>query len=173
MEWYCSGVHCCWGKGIRLGVYRWRLTKRTYKYERIWYWHRRIANLWKSYQSKIQDLLWGGNICDDVYILILVFWRGRLDGVGLTCNHCSTFFNYYFLINNHFVIQVNECIFLLSIIFMTILCTPQPTVVRWSLTPPVSDEIKLQWKGFCAIIANAYYVRGMAWWERSAYYLFL
>ncbi|KVH96742.1 hypothetical protein Ccrd_001167, partial [Cynara cardunculus var. scolymus] len=35
--------------------------------------------------------------------------------------------------------------------------------VRWSPTPPVSDEIKLQWKGFCAIIANAYYLRGMAW----------
>lgn len=59
--------------------------------------------------------------------------------------------------------EVNECILWLSIIFITILCTPQPTVVRWSPTPPVSDEIKLQWKGFCAIIANAYYLRGMAW----------
>lgn len=51
----------------------------------------------------------------------------------------------------------------LSIIFITILCTPQPTIVRWSSTSPVSDEMKNQWKGFCAIIANAYYVRGMAW----------
>lgn len=59
--------------------------------------------------------------------------------------------------------EVNECILWLSIIFITILCTPQPTIVRWSPTPPVSDEIKLQWKGFCAIIANAYYLRGMAW----------
>ncbi|CAI9092597.1 OLC1v1027881C1 [Oldenlandia corymbosa var. corymbosa] len=59
--------------------------------------------------------------------------------------------------------EVDECILWLSIIFITILCTPQPTVVRWSSTPPVSEEIMLQWKGFCAIIANAYYVRGMAW----------
>lgn len=59
--------------------------------------------------------------------------------------------------------EVNECILWLSIIFITILCTPQPTIVRWSPTPPVSDEIKLQWKGFCAIIANAYFLRGMAW----------
>ncbi|KAL9452138.1 hypothetical protein AB3S75_008018 [Citrus x aurantiifolia] len=59
--------------------------------------------------------------------------------------------------------EVDECILWLSIIFITILCTPQPTIVRWSSTPPVSDEIRLQWKGFCALIANAYYVRGMAW----------
>ncbi|OVA03395.1 hypothetical protein BVC80_205g25 [Macleaya cordata] len=59
--------------------------------------------------------------------------------------------------------EVDECILWLSIIFITILCTPQPTVVRWSSTPPVSDEILLQWKGFCALIANAYYIRGMAW----------
>ncbi|KAM0049047.1 hypothetical protein Hdeb2414_s0008g00281311 [Helianthus debilis subsp. tardiflorus] len=59
--------------------------------------------------------------------------------------------------------EVNECILWLSIIFITILCTPQPTIVRWSPTSAVSDEIKLQWKGFCAIIANAYYLRGMAW----------
>lgn len=59
--------------------------------------------------------------------------------------------------------EVDECILWLSIIFITILCTPQPTIVRWSSTPPVSDQIMLQWKGFCALIANAYYVRGMAW----------
>ncbi|XP_057960912.1 uncharacterized protein LOC131152960 [Malania oleifera] len=59
--------------------------------------------------------------------------------------------------------EVDECILWLSIIFITILCTPQPTIVRWSSTPPVSDEIMLQWKGFCALIANAYYIRGMAW----------
>ncbi|XP_059292938.1 uncharacterized protein LOC132046354 [Lycium ferocissimum] len=58
---------------------------------------------------------------------------------------------------------VDECIMWLSIIFITILCTPQPTIVRWSSTPPVSDEMIVQWKGFCAIIANAYFVRGMAW----------
>lgn len=51
----------------------------------------------------------------------------------------------------------------LSIIFITILCTPQATIMRWSSTSPVSDEMKNQWKGFCAIIAKAYYVRGMAW----------
>ncbi|KAF8012285.1 hypothetical protein BT93_I0426 [Corymbia citriodora subsp. variegata] len=59
--------------------------------------------------------------------------------------------------------EIDECILWLSIIFITILCTPQPTVVRWSSTPPVSEEILLQWKGFCALIANAYYIRGMAW----------
>ncbi|KAI4295914.1 hypothetical protein L6164_035910 [Bauhinia variegata] len=59
--------------------------------------------------------------------------------------------------------EVDECIFWLSIIFITILCTPQPTIVRWSSTLPVSEEVRLQWKGFCALIANAYYVKGMAW----------
>ncbi|XAR65663.1 hypothetical protein NMG60_11009842 [Bertholletia excelsa] len=59
--------------------------------------------------------------------------------------------------------EIDECILWLSVIFITILCTPQPTIVRWSSTPPVSDEILLQWKGFCAIIANAYFMRGMAW----------
>ncbi|KAI3988281.1 hypothetical protein MKX01_012070 [Papaver californicum] len=59
--------------------------------------------------------------------------------------------------------EVDECILWLSIIFVTILCTPQPTVVRWSATPPVSDETLLRWKGFCALIANAYYIKGMAW----------
>ncbi|KAF2304923.1 hypothetical protein GH714_000500 [Hevea brasiliensis] len=59
--------------------------------------------------------------------------------------------------------EVDECILWLSIIFITILCTPQPTIVRWSSTPPVSDEVLLQWKGFCALIANAYYMKGMAW----------
>ncbi|XP_041026858.1 uncharacterized protein LOC121267042 [Juglans microcarpa x Juglans regia] len=59
--------------------------------------------------------------------------------------------------------EVDECILWLSIIFITILCTPQPTIVRWSATPSMSDEVRLQWKGFCAIIANAYFLRGMAW----------
>lgn len=59
--------------------------------------------------------------------------------------------------------EVDECILWLSIIFITILCTPQPTVVRWSTAPPVTEEIMLQWKGFCAIIADAYFMRGMAW----------
>lgn len=59
--------------------------------------------------------------------------------------------------------EVDECIFWLSLIFITILCTPQPTIVRWSTTPAVSEDILVQWKGFCAIIANAYFVRGMAW----------
>ncbi|KAL2473462.1 hypothetical protein Fot_49198 [Forsythia ovata] len=59
--------------------------------------------------------------------------------------------------------EVDECILWLSIVFITILCTPQPTIVRWSSAPPVSEEMMLQWKGFCAIIANAYFMRGMAW----------
>ncbi|XP_059438071.1 uncharacterized protein LOC132170928 [Corylus avellana] len=59
--------------------------------------------------------------------------------------------------------EVDECILWLSIIFITILCTPQPTIVRWSSTPSVSDEVRLQWKGFCGVIANAYFLRGMAW----------
>lgn len=59
--------------------------------------------------------------------------------------------------------EIDECILWLSIIFITILCTPQPTIVRWSSTSPVSDEIRLQWKGFCAVISNAYFIRGMAW----------
>ncbi|KAL1213263.1 hypothetical protein V5N11_022679 [Cardamine amara subsp. amara] len=59
--------------------------------------------------------------------------------------------------------EVDECILWLSIVFITILCTPQPTVVRWSSTPSVSDEILNKWRGFCAVIANAYYIRGMAW----------
>ncbi|XP_010546718.1 PREDICTED: uncharacterized protein LOC104818712 [Tarenaya hassleriana] len=59
--------------------------------------------------------------------------------------------------------EVDECILWLSIVFITILCTPQPTIVRWSSTPPVSDDIQREWRGFCAVIANAYYLRGMAW----------
>ncbi|XP_030955276.1 uncharacterized protein LOC115977526 isoform X2 [Quercus lobata] len=59
--------------------------------------------------------------------------------------------------------EVDECILWLSIIFITVLCTPQPTIVRWSSTPPVSDNMRFLWKGFCAVIANAYFVRGMAW----------
>ncbi|XP_028755223.1 uncharacterized protein LOC114714636 [Neltuma alba] len=59
--------------------------------------------------------------------------------------------------------ELNECVLWLSIVFITILCTPQPTIVRWSSTPPVSDEVRLQWKGFCALIANAYFMKGMAW----------
>ncbi|KAF9609922.1 hypothetical protein IFM89_019288 [Coptis chinensis] len=59
--------------------------------------------------------------------------------------------------------EVDECILWLSIIFITILCTPQPTIVRWSSTSPVSNGLMLQWKGFCALIANAYYIKGMAW----------
>ncbi|KAF8084438.1 hypothetical protein N665_0717s0005 [Sinapis alba] len=59
--------------------------------------------------------------------------------------------------------EVDECILWLSIVFITILCTPQPTIVRWSSTPSVSDEILSKWRGFCAVIANAYYIRGMAW----------
>ncbi|GFP90178.1 hypothetical protein PHJA_001161700, partial [Phtheirospermum japonicum] len=59
--------------------------------------------------------------------------------------------------------EVDECIMWLSLVFITILCTPQPTIVRWASTPPVSEEMLIQWKGFCAIIANAYYMRGMAW----------
>lgn len=59
--------------------------------------------------------------------------------------------------------EVHECILWLSIVFITILCTPQPTIVRWSSTSPVSSEVMHQWRGFCALIANAYYTRGMAW----------
>jgi hypothetical protein len=60
--------------------------------------------------------------------------------------------------------EVEECILWVSIVFITILCTPQPTIVRWSSTPAVSAEAQVQWRGFCALIANAYYVRGMAWY---------
>ncbi|KAM3714719.1 hypothetical protein ACJW31_01G355500 [Castanea mollissima] len=68
--------------------------------------------------------------------------------------------------------EVDECILWLSSIFITILCTPQPTIapnyvkpplVRWSSTPPMSNDVTAQWKGFCAVIANAYFERGMAW----------
>ncbi|XP_066386148.1 LOW QUALITY PROTEIN: uncharacterized protein [Miscanthus floridulus] len=59
--------------------------------------------------------------------------------------------------------ETRECILWLSIVFITILCTPQLTVTRWSTNPPVSADVLHQWKGFCAIIANAYYVKGMAW----------
>lgn len=59
--------------------------------------------------------------------------------------------------------EIEECILWLGIVFITILCTPQPTVVRWSSSPSVSDKMLLQWNGFCGIIANAYYMRGMAW----------
>ncbi|XWS18186.1 hypothetical protein CRYUN_Cryun32bG0021100 [Craigia yunnanensis] len=61
--------------------------------------------------------------------------------------------------------EVDECILWLSILFITILCAPQPTIVRWSSTPSVSDDVLHQWKGFCALIANAYYIRGMAWFK--------
>jgi hypothetical protein len=40
---------------------------------------------------------------------------------------------------------------------------PTTTIVQWSSTPAVSAEAQVQWRGFCALIANAYYVRGMAW----------
>ncbi|KAG8044322.1 hypothetical protein GUJ93_ZPchr0139g33501 [Zizania palustris] len=60
-------------------------------------------------------------------------------------------------------LKVRECILWLSIVFITILCTPQPTIIRWSTTPPVSADALHQWKGFCALIANAYYTKGMAW----------
>ncbi|XVE51093.1 hypothetical protein DITRI_Ditri02bG0011100 [Diplodiscus trichospermus] len=43
------------------------------------------------------------------------------------------------------------------------ICAEEPTIVRWSSTPPVSDDVRHQWKGFCALIANAYFIRGMAW----------
>ncbi|KAL5683786.1 hypothetical protein ACJX0J_010171, partial [Zea mays] len=59
--------------------------------------------------------------------------------------------------------EIRECILWLSIVFVTILCTPQLTVIRWSPNPPVSADVLHQWKGFCALIANAYYVKGMAW----------
>lgn len=59
--------------------------------------------------------------------------------------------------------EIEECILWLTIVFITILCTPQPTVVRWSSTSPVSAEAQSKWRGFCALIANAYYTRGMAW----------
>ncbi|OAE28577.1 hypothetical protein AXG93_2175s1610 [Marchantia polymorpha subsp. ruderalis] len=59
--------------------------------------------------------------------------------------------------------EVEECILWLSLVFLTILCSPPPTVVRWSNTPAVSAEAQFQWRGFCALIANAYYTRGMAW----------
>uniref|UniRef100_A0A0E0KIX3 DUF7876 domain-containing protein n=1 Tax=Oryza punctata TaxID=4537 RepID=A0A0E0KIX3_ORYPU len=59
--------------------------------------------------------------------------------------------------------EVRECILWLSIVFITILCTPQPTIIRWSTAPPVSADVLHQWKGFCALIANAYYTKGMAW----------
>ncbi|KAI5076107.1 hypothetical protein GOP47_0008172 [Adiantum capillus-veneris] len=59
--------------------------------------------------------------------------------------------------------EINECILWSTIVFITILCTPQPTVVRWSSVSPVSAEAQIKWKGFCALIANAYYIRGMAW----------
>ncbi|XP_051125579.1 uncharacterized protein LOC127247662 isoform X2 [Andrographis paniculata] len=59
--------------------------------------------------------------------------------------------------------EVDECIMWLSLVFITILCTPPPTIVRWSSTPPVSEAMLVEWKGFCAIIANAYFMRGMAW----------
>lgn len=59
--------------------------------------------------------------------------------------------------------EVEECILWTSILFITIQCTPQPTVVRWSSTPPVTAEAQIQWRGFCELIAKAYYERGMAW----------
>jgi len=59
--------------------------------------------------------------------------------------------------------EVKECILWLSIVFITILCTPPPTIIRWSISPPVADDVLHQWKGFCALIANAYYTKGMAW----------
>ncbi len=60
--------------------------------------------------------------------------------------------------------QVEECILWVSIVFITILCNPQPTIVQWTSTPAVSAEAQVEWWGFCALNANAYYVRGMAWY---------
>lgn len=61
-------------------------------------------------------------------------------------------------------LQVEDCILWLCIVFLTIICSPPPTVLRWSSSPAVSAERQLKWKGFCALIANAYYARGMAWY---------
>ncbi|KAL2635300.1 hypothetical protein R1flu_006779 [Riccia fluitans] len=59
--------------------------------------------------------------------------------------------------------EVEECILWLTLVFLTILVSPPTIVVRWSNTAAVSPKGKIQWHGFCALIANAYYARGMAW----------
>ncbi|KAL9258480.1 hypothetical protein AKJ16_DCAP05581 [Drosera capensis] len=41
--------------------------------------------------------------------------------------------------------NVDECILWLSIVLTKILCTPQPTIVKWSLATPVSEDMLLQW----------------------------
>ncbi|KAL6637838.1 hypothetical protein ACP70R_025410 [Stipagrostis hirtigluma subsp. patula] len=41
-------------------------------------------------------------------------------------------------------------------------------VREWSPTPPVSADVLHQWKGFCALIANAYYIKGMVTGENLA-----
>ncbi|XP_002966374.2 uncharacterized protein LOC9634083 [Selaginella moellendorffii] len=59
--------------------------------------------------------------------------------------------------------EVEECILWVIIVFTSIMSSPPPTVIRWSTTAAVTAESLLEWKGFCSIIANAYYNRGMAW----------
>ncbi len=60
--------------------------------------------------------------------------------------------------------QVKEHIFWISIVFITILCTPQPIIMRWSSTHVVSTKAQVQWQKYFALIINAYYVWGMVWY---------
>eukprot|EP00897_Mesotaenium_endlicherianum_P005498 jgi/Mesen1/4977/ME000248S04261 len=61
--------------------------------------------------------------------------------------------------------EVDECLLWVSIVFITIMSAPEKVVLRWSTAAPVSAEAQLAWRGFCKLIANAYYLQGMAWFS--------
>eukprot|EP00475_Leptophrys_vorax_P004899 TRINITY_DN12935_c0_g1_i2.p1 TRINITY_DN12935_c0_g1~~TRINITY_DN12935_c0_g1_i2.p1 ORF type:complete len:192 (+),score=21.98 TRINITY_DN12935_c0_g1_i2:232-807(+) len=61
--------------------------------------------------------------------------------------------------------EVNECLLWVAIVFVTIHVLPQPVITRWSPSPATTSDSLLQWKGFCSLIAKAYYDQGMAWYS--------
>ncbi|CAI5507827.1 unnamed protein product [Closterium sp. Naga37s-1] len=61
--------------------------------------------------------------------------------------------------------EVQECVLWVAIVFVTIAVLPQPVVTRWAMSKAASPDSHVQWKGFCSLIANAYYTQGMAWYS--------
>eukprot|EP00270_Netrium_digitus_P000784 TRINITY_DN10886_c2_g1_i1.p1 TRINITY_DN10886_c2_g1~~TRINITY_DN10886_c2_g1_i1.p1 ORF type:complete len:311 (-),score=56.53 TRINITY_DN10886_c2_g1_i1:505-1407(-) len=59
--------------------------------------------------------------------------------------------------------EMEECLLWLGIVFVTVMCLPNKVVMRWSTSVAASSERILQWRGFCSLITDAYYTKGMAW----------
>ncbi len=52
-----------------------------------------------------------------------------------------------------------------ALVFITLLTCPRATVTRWSAAPPVSAASLAAWRGFCALISDAYFHKGYAWYS--------